>query len=83
MGDPEMYLVVGPILKQTDGYTFDSWMRGLGVHRSYSYRRIEDAYYARSIAVAEAAHSSQPEPVICGTRDEFLMRIDGASLLAA
>jgi len=72
-----MCLLVGPILKQTDGYVFDSWMPELGAHRSFPYSRIEDAYYARKFAIADAARGGLATPIVCHTSDEFLSRIDG------
>jgi hypothetical protein len=73
-----MHLVVGPILQQFDGYAYDSWVPEFGVRRSYSYRRIEDAYYARKCAVAEAARSNRAAPIICHTAEEFALTTGGS-----
>ena len=43
-----MVIVIGPVLRSADGYSFDSWTAGKGVSRGYPYRRIEDAHYARN-----------------------------------
>lgn len=70
--------VIGPILKQYDGYAFDSWMPEQGVRRSYCYQRIEDAYYALKCTIAEAARGNRPVPLVCATSDEFTQSIGGS-----
>lgn len=70
--------VIGPILKQHDGYVFDSWLPEQGVRRSFCYQRIEDAYYALKCAVAEAARGNRAVPLVCHTSDEFTLSV-GAS----
>ena len=54
-----MGIVIGPVLRCANGYRFDTWTAGKGVSRGYSYRRIEDAYYARN---AEIRASAGPLP---------------------
>ena len=44
----EMAIVIGPVLSRADGYAFDTWSTGKGLTRSYPYRRIDQAYYARN-----------------------------------
>src|SRR5260370_37279388 len=44
--DADMGIVIGPVLRRADGYSFDTWTAGKGVTRGYPYRRIEDAHYA-------------------------------------
>jgi hypothetical protein len=71
-----MHLVIGPVLRQANGYAFDSWRPNEGSRRSYAYGRIEDAYRALKSAAAEAASDSQRAPVICSTSDEFASMIE-------
>ena len=78
-----MRLVFGPVLKQREGYTYDSWVPAQGVRRSYAYSRIEDAYYALKSAIEEAAGGGCPAPVVCRTSDEFRLNVDGAWFVAA
>ena len=73
-----MRSIIGPILKQYDGYAFDSWMPEQGVRRSFCYQRIDDAYYALKCAVAEAAGGNRPVPLVCRTADEFARTIHGS-----
>ena len=42
-----MSVVIGPVLRHADAYSFDTWTPGKGVSGGYPYCRIEDAYYAR------------------------------------
>ena len=47
-----MQAFVGPVLTTRDGgYSFDSWTPETGLSRSYAYRRVEDAYYARKAEI--------------------------------
>lgn len=66
-----MRLVIGPILRQGNGYAFDSWRPDEGPRRSYAYARIEDAYHALKWTIATAASDSRAAPIICATSDEF------------
>ena len=74
-----MHLVIGPVLKQCDGYAFDSWKPKEAPRRSYAYSRIEDAYRALKWTAAEAASDSQATPIICATSDEFASMIGAPS----
>ena len=46
-----MHVVVGPIVTRDGGFAFDSWTPENGLSRGYSYRRIEDANYARKVEI--------------------------------
>lgn len=70
-----MSLVIGPILKQGNGYAFDTWKDGEGEHRSYAYSRIEDAYHALKWTAAEAASDRHAAPIVCTTSDEFALQV--------
>jgi len=70
-----MFLMIGPILREQDGYAYDSWIPAQGVRRSYPYRRIEDAYYARRHAIEEASGEDRPMPIVCHTSDEFALKM--------
>jgi hypothetical protein len=52
-----MHVVVGPIVTRDGGYAFDSWTPEKGLRRGYSYRRIEDAHYARKVEIGSRARS--------------------------
>jgi hypothetical protein len=41
-----MGIIVRPVVRCADGYRFDTWTANKRVICGYSYRRIEDAYYA-------------------------------------
>ena len=48
-----MHSVVGPVVVTRDGgFGFDLWTPEEGLSRGFSYRRIEDAYYARMSALS-------------------------------
>ena len=55
-----MGIVIGPVLRCANGYRFDTWTAGKGVSRGYSYRRIEDAYYARNARDQGVSAGSHP-----------------------
>src|SRR5271165_1618064 len=40
--DADMAKVIGPVLRNADGYSFDTWTAGKGVTRGYPYSRVED-----------------------------------------
>jgi len=46
-----MHVVLGPIVTRDGGFAFDSWTPDHGLSRGYSYRRIEDAHYARKAQI--------------------------------
>ena len=90
MGEAEegvMHAVVGPVITREGGYAFDSWTPGAGLSRGYSYRRVEDAHYARKFEIRSHTRASAGPLVACSTIDEFAARlaeyeIEGAALLA-
>jgi hypothetical protein len=66
-----MHVVVGPIVTRDGGFAFDSWTPDQGLSRGYSYRRIEDAHYARKVEIQSRARSFAGPMVACSTLDEF------------
>ncbi len=66
-----MHVVVGPIVTRDGGFAFDSWTAENGLSRGYSYRRIEDAHYARKMEIRSGVGSVARPMVACGTLDEF------------
>ena len=66
-----MHVVVGPIVTRDGGFAFDSWTPNQGLSRGYSYRRIEDANYARKAQIRSGAGSLAGRMVACRTLDEF------------
>jgi hypothetical protein len=40
--------VIGPVLARPGGFSFDIWQTSTGLKPSFTYRRVEDAYYARN-----------------------------------
>jgi hypothetical protein len=66
-----MHVVVGPIVTKDGGFAFDSWTSDQGLSRGYSYRRIEDAHYARNVEIRSRAGSFAGPMVACSTLDEF------------
>jgi len=67
-----MHVVVGPIVTRDGGFAFDSWTPQNGLSRGYSYRRIEDAHYARKVEIRSCAESVAGPMVACSTLDEFI-----------
>jgi hypothetical protein len=68
-----MHAIVGPVLTSGGGYSFDAWTPETGLSRSYAYRRVEDAYYARK---AEIRSQKNGAPiVICSTVNEFALAL--------
>ncbi|HEY1895604.1 MAG TPA: hypothetical protein VGG62_04995 [Terracidiphilus sp.] len=78
-----MVIVIGPVLRRADGYSFDSWTAGKGVSRGYPYRRIEDAHYARNAEIKTSAQGRAPSAIVCHTLDEFVAKSTGYEMLAA
>ena len=78
-----MNIVIGPVLTRADGYAFDTWTAGKGVTRSYPYRRIEDAHYARNAEIRTSAQGRAPAAIVCQTLDEFIAKSTGYEMLAA
>jgi hypothetical protein len=66
-----MYSVIGPILTRDGGYAFDSWTPEEGLSRGYSYRRIEEAHYARKAEIKSRTRAYGGHMVACSTVDEF------------
>jgi hypothetical protein len=66
-----MHAVVGPIVIREGGYAYDSWTPKEGLSRGYSYRRIEDAHYARRIEIRSRARGFAGRMIACSTVDEF------------
>jgi hypothetical protein len=75
--------VVGPVLRCSDGYRVNSWTTSEGVTRGYSYRRIEDARYARTTAISTLAQDGSAIPIACETLDEFIAEIRAYEMRAA
>jgi hypothetical protein len=78
-----MGIVIGPVLMRADAYGFDTWTAGKGVSRSYPYRRIEDAHYARNAEIKASAQRGASSAIVCQTLDEFFAKSTGYELLAA
>ena len=78
-----MTVVIEPVLKRADGYEFDTWTAGEEVARSYHYRRVEDAYYARKADIKASAQGRAPAAIVCQTLDEFIVNSTGCETLAA
>ena len=67
-----MHTLVGPVVVTRDGgFGFDLWTPEEGLSRGFSYRRIEDAYYARKVQIRSRTESLAPAMVACSTVDEF------------
>jgi hypothetical protein len=75
MGLLNMNVVIGPVLSRADGYAFDMWTADQGVTRSYSYHRVEQAYYARKAEIKASAQGRAPAAVVCQTLDEFIVKL--------
>lgn len=72
-----MHAVVGPVITREGGYAFDSWTPQTGLSRSYSYRRVEDAYYARRVEIRSHTTVAADQMVACNTIDEFAAELAG------
>ena len=72
-----MNIVIGPVLSRADGYAFDTWTAGNGMTRSYPYRRIDQAYYARNAEIKASARSRVSAAIVCQTLDEFIVKLTG------
>ena len=66
-----MHAVVGPVVTREGGYAFGSWTPEKGLSYSYSYRRIEDAHYARKAEIKSRTKVFAGHMVAGGTVDEF------------
>ena len=78
-----MSVVIGPVLRHAEAYSFDTWTAGKGVSGGYPYRRIEDAYYARNAEIKASARGRAPSTIVCQTLDEFIAKSSGYEMLAA
>ena len=78
-----MSVVIGPVLRHADAYSFDTWTAGKGVSGGYLYGRIEDAYYARNAEIKASARGRAPSAIVCQTLDEFIAKSSGYEMLAA
>jgi hypothetical protein len=78
-----MGIVIGPVLKRPDGYSFDVWTPPKGVTRGYPYHRVEDAHYARKAEIRASAQCRAPAASVCQTLDEFIVKSTGCEALAA
>jgi hypothetical protein len=68
-----MRIVVGPVLSREGGFAFDSWTPEEGIGRGYTYRRIDDAYYARNAELKSRKKGYSDRLVVaCSTVDEFV-----------
>lgn len=67
-----MHTVVGPIVIRGGGYAFDSWTCEEGLSRGYSYRRIEDAHYARNVEIRSRKEGDSDHMIACNTVDDFV-----------
>ena len=77
-----MHAVVGPIVIREGGYAFDSWTPDQGLSRGYSYRRIEDAHYARKVEIRSSIRGSAGRMLACDTIDEFTSALGKHDLAA-
>jgi hypothetical protein len=66
-----MHTVIGPILTREGGCAYDFWTPEEGLSRGYSYRRIEDAHYARNVEIRSRTSGYGRHMVACSTVDEF------------
>jgi hypothetical protein len=67
-----MQIVVGPVLTRQGGYAFDCWTPEQGLSHGYTYRRVEDAHYARKAEIRSRNESRSNETIVCSTIDEFV-----------
>jgi hypothetical protein len=67
-----MQIVVGPVLTRKGGYAFDCWIPEQGLSPGYTYRRVEDAHYARKVEIKSAKQGGSHKTIACSTVDQFL-----------
>ena len=77
----DMETIIGPILKRAGGYVFDTWNAREGLNPSFTYRRIEDAAYARNVTIRKG--QSSLSATVCHTLDEFLAQTAGDAIPTA
>lgn len=78
-----MGIVIGPVLRRSDGYSFDTRTTGSGLARGYAYWRIEDACYARNADIRASAQGRASDAIPCQTLDEFNAKTTEYEMLAA
>jgi hypothetical protein len=71
-----MDTLIGPVLARAGRFAFDSWSPVQGLRQGFSYRRIDDAYYARKAELDGGA-------VACNTLDTFYAQIKNPPSRAA
>lgn len=64
------FLILGPVLSTGEGYAYQSWMPGRGLHTSAVYQRIEQAYYDRR-ATVRGLKMGEVTVMDLGTKDAF------------
>ena len=67
-----MYTLVGPVLTRKGGYAFDCWTPEQGLSVGYTYRRVEDAHYARNVEIRSCQKGRSDETIACSTVDAFV-----------
>ena len=71
-----MHAVVGPVVTQEGGYAFDLWTPEGGLSRSFCYRRVEDACYARRFEIRSHSKGLADLAVACATVDQFASALE-------
>ena len=66
-----MPMLIGPILRRDAGYAFATGEPEKPLNSVAPYRRIEDAYYARRVAILSASRNGCGGVVVCETFDEL------------
>jgi hypothetical protein len=77
-----MKIVIGPVLSRADGYAYDTWAAGKRVTRSYRYRWIDQAYYARNPEIKTPAQGHAPAAIVCQTLDDLIANSTEYEMLA-
>ena len=67
-----MRTIVGPVVARDGGYAFDLWTAEQGLRRGFSYRRVEDAHYARRIELRCHSNDRADPMLACATLDQFV-----------
>ena len=67
-----MQIVLGPVLVRKGGYALDCWTPEEGLSRGHTYRRVEDAHYARNVEIRSRNKGSSDQTIACSTVDEFV-----------
>jgi hypothetical protein len=66
-----MHALIGPVVTSEGGYAFDLWTYNEGLSRSFCYRPVEDAYYARRFEIRSHGKGPAGVAVACATVDQF------------